>query len=711
MKLRFAYLPASAILAALAAPAAAQDDDAATIVVTAQRDNATEIINGGDAGVLGNKPAEDLPFSIRSFDETLIYNQQPLTIGDVLDNDPTVRTTYGFGNAAEQFVIRGFSLFGDDVGVNGLYGIAPRQLIAPELFGEVQVLNGASAFLNGAAPGGSGLGGSVNLKLKRAAPQDFTRVTASFVGDGHLGASFDTSRRFGSSGEFGVRVNGAYRDGEVSIDREDRRTQVLGAAFDYNSGPFRAALDLAYQEVRVDALRPKVTIAGFIPEVPDADANFAQDYTYTELRDIFGTLSLEYDLSPDAMLYARAGAREGDEEGIYGGITVNDPVTGAASSGFHSYIPFEASNQAVEAGLRAGFALGATTHEVNIGGNMVWQEDRTAYDFFSLFETNLYNPVQVPKPQTAVFDGVPLIGGDLENPYPITKRELSSLFASDTIGLLDDRVLLTGGVRYQEIRVDSFSYFGGGLDTSYAEDKLTPVVGLVVKPVEGLSLYGNYIEALQQGPTAPNDPAIGLVNPGEVLAPRISQQYEIGGKLALGPVFASLALYRIERPGEGSFTNADGDLEFGYIGNQRHDGVEITLNGELAPGLRLITGAAFTDAEFDNGQDVVGVPEFTFNANTEWDLPFVPGATLTGRVTHTGEQTANAAGTLSLDSWTVVDLGARYVFAAGANPVTLRVTVDNVFNDAYWASAFDAFNPALLQGAPRTVKASASISF
>ncbi|MGB3805944.1 MAG: TonB-dependent receptor plug domain-containing protein, partial [Erythrobacter sp.] len=213
MNYRQSCLPVFVIAAALASPAAAQDDeDAGSIIVTAQRDNATEVVNGGEAGVLGDQPAEDLPFSIRSFDETLIYNQQPLTIGEVLENDPTVRLTYGFGNAAEQFVIRGFSLFGDDVGVNGLYGIAPRQLIAPELFEEVQVLNGATAFLNGAAPGGSAVGGGVNLQLKRAG-EDFTRATATFVGESHLGGSFDVSRRFGEGGEWGMRVNGAYRDG------------------------------------------------------------------------------------------------------------------------------------------------------------------------------------------------------------------------------------------------------------------------------------------------------------------------------------------------------------------------------------------------------------------------------------------------------------------------------------------------------------------
>ncbi|MGB3795795.1 MAG: TonB-dependent receptor [Alteraurantiacibacter sp.] len=691
------------LAAAIAAhPAAAQDTN--TIIVTAQRDNATQVLNGGDAGALGDQAAQDLPFNIRSFDETLIYNQQPLTVGEVLENDPTVRTTYGFGNAAEQFVIRGFSLFGDDIGVNGLYGIAPRQLIAPELFEQVQVLNGSSAFLNGAAPGGSGVGGSVNLQLKRAG-EDRTRATATFVGEGHYGGSFDVSRRFGASREWGLRVNGAYRDGEVSIEREDRRTQVLGGALDYDGGPFRAALDLAYQEVRVDALRPKVTLqTPSIPAVPDASANYAQDYTYTELTDVFGTLSLEYDVAPDTLVYVKAGARSGDEEGIYGGIEISNADTGEGTSGFHSFIPYQQDNEAVEAGVRAMLRTGPVSHALNLGGNMIWQQDRTAYDFFSPFATNLYDPVQVAVQPRA------FAGGDLDNPFPITERQLGSVFASDTIALSDDQVLLTVGARFQSIDVERFDYSGGALTTEYNEDAITPVVGLVVKPVAGLSLYANYIEALQEGAAAPLDPEIS--NSGAVLAPRMSTQYEIGGKLYFDPaIFATVALYRIERPGEGFESDGEGGTRFAYLGEQRNQGVEVTLNGELAPGLRVISGFAFADAELDNGLNAPGVPQFAANANVEWDLPFMRGLTLNGRVTHTGEQQANAANTLELESWTVLDLGARYVFSAGQAPVTLRLTVDNVTNEAYWASAFDAFNPALLQGAPRTVRASASIDF
>ena len=702
----FATISLAALSLALATEARAQTqpDDLNDIVVTAQRENATQIVNGGSAGVLGDKPAEDLPFAIRSYDETLILNQQPQTLGDVLENDPTIRLSYGFGNAAELFVIRGFALFGDDIGLNGLYGVTPRQLVAPELLGSVQVLNGASAFLNGAAPGGSGLGGNVNLILKRAEASDVTRATASYEQKSRFGGSVDVSRRFGANGEWGVRLNAAYRDGETAVDRESRRTAVIGGAIDYDGGPFRAALDLAWQNIRIDRLRPKVTIASAaVPAVPEADANYAQDFTYTELRDLFGTLSLEYNVADNAMLYAKAGARDGREDGIYGNITVNDAATGAAN-GNALFVPRTDNNEAVEAGIRVKLGQ-AVTHEFNVGANASWQVNRNAYDFrygpgFAGFATNLYDPVQVALPSST------LVGGDLDDPFPIARTRLFSAFASDTMALWDDRILVTGGLRLQRIDVESYSYFSGDLDTEYRENAVTPVAGLVVKPVRGLSLYANRIEALQQGPVAPLDPNL-VTNPGAVLAPRRSVQYELGGKLQVGTVFLGLAAYTIERPGEG----IQDDGSFGYLGDQRHRGLEFTVNGQLAPGLRLIGGAAYTDAELIGGNQVAGVPEWTANADVEWDLAFVPGVTLTGRVIHTGEQWVDPANTLKLDSWTRFDAGARYVLAVADVPLTLRLSVENVANERYWASAFDSFSSALLQGGPRTVKASITAGF
>lgn len=710
---------ASALVIALgSSPALAQEADA-DIIVTAQRLNQTAVAAEGNLGALGQKKAEDVPFSVRSYNEALILNQQPQTLGQVLENDPTVRTSYGFGNASEQFVIRGFTLFGDDVGMNGLYGITPRQLVAPELFESVQVLNGATAFLNGAAPGGSGIGGSVNLQLKRAGKDALNRVTLGYTSDSHLGGSFDVARRFGADGEFGLRVNGAFRSGDVAIEDEFRRTAVLGAALDWRGERARLSLDLGYQKIEVDGLRPKVTIGTpVIPRVPRASHNYAQPWTYTDMRDIFAIARLEYDIARDVMIYATAGLRDGREEGIYGGITLLDAASGAAN-GNALYVPRTDNNEAMETGLRARFG-GAISHEINIGSNISWQTNRNAFDFlygagFAGFATNLYDTPLARIPASA------FVGGDLNDPFPVARTRLWSVFASNTIGFLDDRILLTGGLRLQKIKVKSYNYYNGGqLDGTYNEDAVTPVAGLVVKPARGVSLFANRIEGLQQGPTAPIDAT--LVNSGEVFAPYKSVQYEIGGKVALGGFDASLAFFQIRQPSAYAVSvdpaNPGGQRVYGLFGTQRNRGVEFTLAGEVTRGLRIIGGFSVIDAELrktaggtNDGNKAAGVPDFTANANVEWDTPLLPGLTLTGRLVYTGEQAVDVANTLEIPDWTRVALGARYVFAASGKPVTLRFTVDNVLNERFWASAFDTFSSALLQGQPRSFKASASIDF
>jgi iron complex outermembrane receptor protein len=724
MKFQTALRVTVAAFAVAAVPASAQstDEKSEDIIVTAQRHNQTEVTAGGNVGILGDKDAANVPFTIKSYGSALILNQQPQTLGQVLENDPSVRTTFGFGNASEQFVIRGFPLNGDDVGMDGLYGIAPRQLIAPELYDSVQVLNGASAFLNGAAPGGSGLGGSVNLITKRAGDKPLNRVTLGYTSDSHFGGSGDFSRRFG---DFGVRINGVARAGDVSVDNEFRSTYTVGGAFDYDGGPLRLSLDLGYQRVHVRQLRHKVTLGPgitAIPGVPEADANYAQPWTYTTLRDIFGVAKAEYDLSDHAMLYFSAGARDGMERGIYGGLTLKDLATGAGDYSA-SYIPRTDNNEAIQGGIRVKLASGGISQEINFGGSYTWQVNRNAYDFLVTQPTNLYNPQPLPQPvsQGGAFFLNP--GGNLSDPFPIARTRLGSAFVSDTVGLWDDRILATAGLRLQTIITKSYSYADGSLVSKADDSAITPAFGLVVKPIAGLSIYGNYIEGLEASSPAPasfGDTFVPVSNVGETFAPTRTEQFEAGAKYSWGRFNTSLALFQIDRPRPSAINDPanPGQVIYGIFGKQRNRGIEFAIDGEIVKGLRLIAGGSVIDAKLrstfngeNQGNKAPGVPEYLLNGNIEWDLPFVQGLTLTGRVVNTGQQYANDENTLKLRAWTRVDLGMRYVALVADKPLTLRFGVDNVANGRYWASAFDQFQTALLQGAPRTFKASASIDF
>ena len=230
----------------------------------------------------------------------------------------------------------------------------------------------------------------------------------------------------------------------------------------------------------------------------------------------------------------------------------------------------------------------------------------------------------------------------------------------------------------------------------------------MIRPSENISLYANRIEGLAQGPVA----GANTINVGQVFPPFQTVQYEVGGKVQFSRFNASVAAFQTDRPQALNEVTPAGTL-FTVNGEQRNKGIEVSVDGEPIDGLRIIAGLSVTDAKqrrttggLTDGRDAIGVPEYTANANVEWDV--YGGLTLTGRVMQTGKQAFNVTNTIILPEWTRFDLGARYVVAIGDAPVTFRLNVDNVANERYWSSSLGGY---LVQGLPRTFKTSATVEF
>ena len=216
------------------APSATQQSEGEldTVTVSASADASADgltkafsggqVARGGRVGVLGTQDLLETPFSTIAYTQELIADQQAQSVADVLLNTPSIRQARGFGNFQELYVVRGFELYSDDIAYNGLYGMLPRQYVASQFFERVEVLLGANAFLNGAAPGGTGIGGGVNLLPKRAGNTPLTQVTAGYQSDSQGFASADIARRFGPDNSAGVRLNLAHRGGETPVDDEKR---------------------------------------------------------------------------------------------------------------------------------------------------------------------------------------------------------------------------------------------------------------------------------------------------------------------------------------------------------------------------------------------------------------------------------------------------------------------------------------------------------
>jgi iron complex outermembrane recepter protein len=119
-----------------------------------------------------------------------------------------------------------------------------------------------------------------------------------------------------------------------------------------------------------------------------------------------------------------------------------------------------------------------------------------------------------------------------------------------------------------------------------------------------------------------------------------------------------------------------------------------------------------TEGGINDGHKAQGVPDVLLNMGAEWDTPFIPGLTVTGRAIYTSSQFVNAANTLSIPEWTRFDVGTRYTFAAPWNgkPVTVRFAVENVLNKSYWNASYTS-DGVVTVGAPRTYLASTTFNF
>ncbi|RZJ08440.1 MAG: TonB-dependent receptor, partial [Acidovorax sp.] len=671
-----------------------------------------QVARGGRAGVLGTKDTMDTPFSITSYTNEFIQDRHARSVGDVLQNDPTVRVARGFGNFQEAYFIRGFILDSDDTAYNGLYSLLPRQYIATELFERVEVLRGASAFLSGASPNGGGIGGSINLLPKRAPNEPLNRVTFGVSSGGQTQLAADIARRFGPDGNTGIRVNVATHNGGTAVDHEDVKLGLVAVGLDWRSRDVRLSGDIGWQDHKLKSTRTNVTLgatATQMPTAPDGGTNFAQPWTYSNERDTFGTLRGEWDITQSITGWAAAGARRSSEANSLANLTVSNSSTGAASTYRFDNTRKDSVNTG-ELGLRGKLQTGSVGHEWVAVASHFSADKKNAYamDFANTQATNLYNPVYSALPG---FSAGAFRGGDLAEPRLTGSTRLTSFAIGDTISLLDKRLLLTGGLRHQTIAIANYAYGTAAETDRYDQNRTSPLLAAVYKLDKSLSLYGNYVEGLSQGATAPSTAA----NRGEMLSPYVAKQKEVGVKFDGGRFGGSVALFSTTKPR----AYVGSDNVFRSNGKDRHQGIELAVQGEATKGLRLLGGLTWLEAKQLNtgtastdGRRVIGVPKLQANIGAEWDVPGVNGLAVDARLVHTGSVAANAANTISVPSWNRLDMGVRYLTEVQGRLVTLRARVDNLTNRNYWASSGGYPGAGyLVVGAPRTLSVSVGVDF
>jgi iron complex outermembrane receptor protein len=674
-----------------------------------------------DLGPLGTKKLLDTPYSIDSIPGSLIESQQSKNISDIIKYDPSAQIeprgdmdfgrpqTRGFENANTQ-----------NTRIDGMnsYTIMAYPM---EEYQDIEILNGAA----GAFYGVSSPGGIFNFISKRPTDAPFERVTFGYDSQGQVTEHGEASGRVGPDGLFGYRVNALHGDGESYAPHSDLERELLSGDFDIKlTDTTRLELDASSFTYNESGLPSAFVYGGTIalPSAPDpTKAGYGVVGAGQTLTDNTVGVRLKHDFSPDWKVTIggmyQSFDRTMNPTGTYGAAIPQNLLTNGTGS-YTTIIGDTGLRGEVDselAYLNGRIQTGGLTHDLVLGTNGYQQTMSTRIgQNYILGNATLSDPVLRYAP-------------DFFNRGSFYKSAYSgqqALVTGDTITFDQHWSVLAAA---SQTWLTALSYNQAGKTTAnYNAYGISPTVSLIYKPVANVTTYVTYADALQQGDTAPTT---GVTNPGVMLAPYRSQQWEVGGKVTVqDSLDLSAALFHMTRPY--AYTDPNDDT-FKENGQQTNDGLELKIKGNLLPDWTVFAGLTWLDPMLENtgsastqNKLVVSIPKYQANLYSEYRIPEVSGLSLNMNVHYTDRRAANVTNTSWADSYTTLDLGAVYVMGVYGHDVTWRAGINNVTDQRYWAailpetqsggsSQAGAGNTvyAAFMGAPRTFHMSMSVDF
>jgi len=169
------------------------------------------------------------------------------------------------------------------------------------------------------------------------------------------------------------------------------------------------------------------------------------------------------------------------------------------------------------------------------------------------------------------------------------------------------------------------------------------------------------------------------------------------------------------------YPESDGAGGFNFVsqGREAHDGIELNAEGKAASWLRLTASATAMNATsddtgtpvFDNKQ-VINVPHLHTTVFADLTLPHMRNLHLLPGWSYTGRKEATRDDLVSVPSYNLFNLGARYTPGGEGGRVTLRVYASNIADKKYWSDTGASYGDTFIWlGAPTTVRLSAHYTF
>lgn len=671
------------------------------IVVTGERAGSPYFAPTATTGTRTDTSILDTPQSIQVIPQQVLQDQQIIRVDDALRNVSNVVGRLDPFGGSTNITIRGFTadnftagaFLRDGYRLNDNLGTQETANIE-----RIEVLKGPASVLYGQ----SDPGGIINLVTKRPLAEPFYGLQFQAGSYGLIRPSLDLSSPLTTDRSLRYRLNMAYQREDGFRDLEvDTNRFFIAPVLSWDISNFtNLTIVMEYTNEKNPTDLGLPAIGDRVADVPRDRVVGALDNS-SENR----ALTLGYDLKHrfNDNWTLNHGFRYVTQD--YS-LLVTLPAFVDQKTGdvflFFADREYHSDDYQIQTNVVGKLKTGSVQHTLLAGVDLNFNrfdERFTRADFNNPLIINIFDPVYGTVPRPDLSDVEPFAPFD-------TQYDRMGVFLQDQINF-GDRFILVGSLRYDSIKFRiNPDYDPNQSNASY--EKWLPRIGFIYKPLETVSLYASYSQSFK--------PSFGSDANGNPLDPEQAMGFEVGAKAELlnKKLFLTLAYFDITKQ---NVATPDPNNPFFSIttGEQRSQGVELDISGEILPGWNIIANYGYTNARVtdDNfipvGNRLFNAPYHTAGLWTTYEIQQgqLQGLGFGLGMNYVSSRFGDLANSFVVDDYFLTNLAFFYK----RDKWRLGLNINNLFNVSYISSTNNSRNFGNAPGAPLTVIGIIAVEF
>lgn len=656
----------------------------------------------------------DVPQAISVVTQDQLKDQSVQSIAEAVRYVPGVQAAQGEGNR-DALIFRGNQTTGDFF----LDGVRDDVQTYRDVYNtdRVEVLKGP----NGMIFGRGGAGGAINRVSKEAGWDPIREIQASYGAFDQRRVQVDFGQ--GLTDEVAFRINAvhenshSYRDGvelkrygvtpTITVKPTDKTKITLGVEY------FK---DEHVSDRGVPSLNGagNSTIKNRPYKIGDTDKFFGNaelSPNETETRAFNAMVEHAFNNG----LTVRNRLRYANYDKFYQNIFANGPVLNSGNLAFGAYRDeTERNNLINQTDLMFDVKTGSIEHKMLFGMELANQETygkryQPTTGSTSVGNASASNPF-IPSASFAA------LATNRKSDVNVT-----AFYVQDQI-ILNPKWQAIVGLRHDKFETD-FTDIRNRLNIDASDNFISPRAGLIFKPVEAVSLYGNY--SISYVPRA-GDQLTSLTVANSSFDPEKFINYEVGAKWDINSNLAfTAAVYKLERQNV-AITNPGDTTQQILADNQETKGIELSMSGNITDKWSVIGGVAFQQGKITkdiitfnnsgvrtpendilNGTELAQTPDRTLSLWNRYDINSTWAVAL-GVISTSDRYAALPTATTStiLPGYTRFDAA---VYGKFSEKLRLQVNLENLTNKEY--ALYAHTNNNITPGSPITGRATMIYNF